>query len=50
MKIKFKGSISRSTRIENLIYRIKKQESGAKAIEIKLDGKERIVREVYIIK
>jgi len=50
VKTKFRGSVSKTTRIEDLVARIKKQESNPRAIEIILDGQERIVREVYIIK
>ena len=50
MKTKFRGTASKTTRIGDLIVKVKKQESSAKAIEIKLNGQLKVVKEVYIIK
>ena len=49
MKTKFRGTINSSARIDALIRDIKKQESSAKKIEIVLNGKLRLIREVNII-
>ena len=50
MKTKFRGIANKNTRIGDLVAKVKRQESNPKAIEIKLDGQERIVKEIYIIK
>ena len=50
MKTKFKGTVDKNTRLEDLVLKIKRQVSNPKAIEIELDGQIRIIREIYIIK
>ena len=49
MKIKFRGTIDKNTRLGDLIIKIKKQESSVKGIEIAFQSGNKNIKEVYII-